>query len=181
MYPGNDVKKIIIALCIALSACTASYHNQDLAGSGAIPTHLTASARVYVALPADGAYESKVYSGSGRTTAQVVAAAFARHGSAVTIADAPVSRERVIADARAAGAQFAAVPTIAHWEQRATEWSGRPSRMAISLAMIDVPSGAVVSNVELSGRSRIMSFTSTSPDSLLREPIGKYVDGLYSR
>ncbi|SEI96085.1 DUF4823 domain-containing protein [Paraburkholderia diazotrophica] len=178
---GEDVKKTIIALCVALTACTASYQNQDLAGSGAIPTHLSASSLVYVAMPADGAYESTVYPGSGRTTAQAVAAAFARHGSAVTIADATAPRERVIADARAAGAQFAAVPVISHWEPRATEWSGRPSRMSVSLAMIDVPSGAVVSNVELSGRSRIISFTSTSPDSLLREPIGKYVDGLYSR
>ncbi|WP_227244007.1 DUF4823 domain-containing protein [Paraburkholderia caribensis] len=175
------MKKTIIALSVALTACTASYQNHDLAGSGTIPTHLTASSRVYVALPADGAYESKVYSGSGRTTAQAVAAAFARHGSSVTIADAPAARDRIISDARAAGAQFAAVPLISHWEARATEWSGRPSRMAISLTMIDVPSGTVVSNVELSGRSRIISFTSTSPDSLLREPIGNYVDGLYSR
>lgn len=175
------MKRTVAAMCFALTACTASYQHQDLAGSGAIPTHLTPGSRVYVALPADGAYESTVYPGSGRTTAQAIAAAFARHGSVVTIADATTPRERVIADARAAGAQFAAVPVISHWEPRATEWSGRPSRMAVSLAMIDVPSGAIVSNVELSGRSRIMSFTSTSPESLLREPIGKYVDGLYSR
>ncbi|GLZ17081.1 hypothetical protein Bpla01_06110 [Burkholderia plantarii] len=70
---------------------------------------------------------------------------------------------------------------ISHREARATEWSGRPSRMSISLAMIDVPSGIVVSNVELTGRSRIVSFTSASPDSLLREPIGKYIDSLDAR
>lgn len=53
--------------------------------------------------------------------------------------------------------------------------------MSISLAMIDVQSGIVVSNVELTGRSRIVSFTSASPDSPLREPIGKYIDSLYAR
>lgn len=74
------MKKAIVALCAALSACTASCQNHDLTGAGAIPTDLSASSSVYVALPADGAYESKVDSRSGRTTTQAIAAAFARHG-----------------------------------------------------------------------------------------------------
>jgi hypothetical protein len=175
------MKKITVAFCIALSACTASYQNQDLAGKGTVVTQLTQASRIYVAMPTDGAYESKTYSGSGRTTAQAVAAAFAQHGSSVTIAETPATREQTLANARAAGAQYVAVPVISHWEPRATEWSGRPSRMTIALAVLDAATGTVISNVELNGRSRIISFTSTSPESLLREPIGKYVDGMYSR
>ncbi|MFM0387768.1 DUF4823 domain-containing protein [Paraburkholderia dipogonis] len=171
----------IAAACIALAGCTASYQKQDLAGSGAIPTQLSPSSRVYVALPADGAYEDKTYPGSGRTAAQAVAAAFAKHGSAVTIADVQAGRDQTITAAQAAGARYAAIPVISHWEPRATEWSGRPSRMAITLSMVDVPSGTTVSNIELSGRSRIMSFTSTSPESLLREPVQNYIDSLYPR
>jgi hypothetical protein len=176
------MKAWIAATCIALAGCTAAYQNQDLAGGGAIATApLSSTSRIYVALPADGAYEAKVYAGSGRMTAQAVAAAFAKHGSAVSIGDVPATRSQAIDAARAAGAQYAAITVISQWEPRATEWSGRPSRMAIALSMVDVASGVVVSNSELSGRSRIVSFTRTSPESLLREPVQKYVDAMYAR
>lgn len=179
---GKRMKTWIAAACIALAGCTASYQKQDLAGNGAVSTApLSSATRIYVAVPPDGAYETKVYAGSGRMTAQAIAAAFAKHGSAVTLADAPAPRDQAIAAARTAGAQFAALPVISHWEPRATEWSGRPSRMAIALSMVDVSSTVVVSNTELSGRSRIVSFTRTSPERLLREPIQQYVDTMYAR
>jgi hypothetical protein len=177
----DNMNKWLAVACIALAGCTASYQKQDLAGSGVIPTQLSPTSRIYVAMPVDGAYEEKTYLGSGRTAAQAVAAAFAKHGSAVTLADTPAAREQTITAARSAGAQYAAIPVISHWEPRATEWSGRPSRMAIALSMVDVVNGTTLSNTELSGRSRIMSITRTSPESLLREPVQKYVDSLYTQ
>jgi hypothetical protein len=172
----------IAAACFALAGCTAVYQKQDLAGTGlTATTHLSAATRMYVALPADGAYEMTTYAGSGLTTAQSIAAAFAKHGSSVTIAEATASREQTVAAARAAGTQYAAIPLISHWEPRATAWSGLPSRMSISLTLVDVQTGTVLSNTSLSGSSASFTLAPTSPEALLAAPISEYVDSLYAR
>jgi hypothetical protein len=176
------VKRLLICACIALAGCTASYQTQSLSGTGSISTTgMKTSSKVYVSIPADGSYGSKVYGGSGLMTAQEVAAAFANRGVPVFMGVRPEDREGALASARTSGAQYALIPTITHWEPRATEWSGRPSRMSVSLALFDVSSGTMLSNTALIGRSRIMSFTSTSPESLLHDPLEGYVNQLYPR
>ena len=70
---------------------------------------------------------------------------------------------------------------MTHWEQCATEWSGRPSKMAIRVCILDAKSGNQITSTSIEGRSRIVSFTSTSPESLLRDPIATYVSELYQR
>ncbi|WP_408391066.1 DUF4823 domain-containing protein [Paraburkholderia sediminicola] len=142
---------------------------------------MATTSKVYVSIPADGSYESKVYGGSGMMTAQEVAAAFANRGVPVLMGVRPEDREVALASARTSGAQYAVIPTITHWEPRATEWSGRPSRMAVSLSLFDVSSGTMLSNTALIGRSRIMSLTRTSPESLLHDPLDGYVARLYAR
>jgi hypothetical protein len=134
---------------------------------------------VYVTVPRDGSYEAKPYVGSGQIVAQAVAAAFARSASQVHVAEAQGTTEDALAAAKKLGAGYVVVPTIAHWEQRATEWSGRPSRMAIRVAILDAATGTQISATSIEGRSRIVSFTSTTPESLLRDPLAQYVAGIY--
>lgn len=92
------MKNWIVAACLALVGCTASYQKQDLAGSAAVAT-------------------------------------------------VPLSSTSKI----------------------------------LTLSMADTANGGVISNTELSGRSRIMSITPMSPESLLSEPVQDYVDTLYAR
>ncbi len=164
-------------LVLSLLGCSARYQVQSVGGTGAV--HLDRARAVYIAVPRDGAYGGSVYSGSGQVVAQAVAAAFSEHVSSVRIADAPLDTSESLAVARSLGAGYLIVPVISQWEQRATEWSGRPSRMAIRLTLIDVATGAQLGSSALEGRSRILSLTSTNPESLLRDPLAQYVRGLY--
>jgi len=134
---------------------------------------------VYVAVPQDGAYGNKFYAGSGQVVAQAVATAFSATATRVHVADEAVANDQSIITARSASAGYLVVPIIAQWEQRATEWSGRPSRMAIRITIIDVASGNQITSSAIEGRSRIFSFTSTSPESLLKDPLARYVQELY--
>jgi hypothetical protein len=160
-----------------LAGCTAKYQVNNLAGSDT--AKLDRSQGVYVTVPQDGAYGARPYVGSGQIVAQSVAAAFSPMASRIHIADKQLTNAEAIEAAKAQGAGYLVVPTIAQWEQRATEWSGRPSRMAIRVTVLDVATGKQLTSTAIEGRSRIMSLTSTSPESLLRDPLAQYVRELY--
>lgn len=166
-----------VALVTLLIGCTAKYQANNLGGVGNV--RLDRSLAVYVTVPQDGAYGSATSAGSGQTVAQAVAAAFSQMAARVHIAEKTIANDQAIAAAKSLGAGYMVVPVIAQWEQRATEWSGRPSRMAIRLSIIDVATGSQLRASAIEGRSRIVSFTSTSPESLLRDPLSNYVRSLY--
>ncbi|CAG2151176.1 DUF4823 domain-containing protein [Cupriavidus plantarum] len=168
------------AMVVAITGCTASYKNvktggTDLAAGG----QLDSSAAVYIALPKDGAYGAKAYAGSGRTVASAIAQALSQKARRVDVAEAEQTRDQTLSEAKRLGARYAVIPVIAHWEQRATEWSGRPSRMSLDMSVYDADTGTKIDARSITARSRIVSFTSTSPDSLLTSPLKAYAQQLY--
>lgn len=168
-----------IALPILLASCTAKYQVNNLAGREG-EVRLNPQEAVYVVPSQDGAYGNTHYPGSGQTVAQVVAGAFSKNARKVHVADKFITKDAALDDAKRAGARYLVTPAITHWEQRATEWSGRPSRMAIRLSITDVESGEQITSSSIEGRSRIVSWTTTSPESLLREPVIAHISSLYA-
>ncbi len=168
---------LTVACALLFVGCTARYQVNNLAGSDT--AKLDRSQGVFVTIPQDGAYGARPYVGSGQIVAQSVAAAFSPMASRIHIADKPLTNAEATEAAKAQGAGYLVVPTIAQWEQRATEWSGRPSRMAIRVTVLDVATGKQLTSTAIEGRSRIMSLTSTSPESLLRDPLATYVQSIY--
>jgi uncharacterized protein DUF4823 len=168
---------IIAASCLA--ACSARYNVRDAGGTEAAAVRLDRSKLVFVAVPQDGAYGSKVYGGSGQSVAQAIATAFSETASRVRVGDRYGKSEDAIAAGKAAGAGYVVIPVITHWEPRNTAWSSLPSRMAVRVAIVDAANGNELTSSAIEGRSRIVSLTSTSPDSLLRVPLSQYVHGLY--
>lgn len=169
---------LIATLVAFLAGCTATYNIKSLSGQSN-HTVLDRSAAVFVAVPRDGAYEGSTYPGSGQTVTQAVAAAFSAVASNVSPGEHVQSLEENFSEASTRKATYLVVPLITHWEQRATEWSGIPSRMTIRLSIYNVKSKALINATIVEGRSRIMSFTSTSPESLLRDPLKRYVNNMY--
>ena len=167
---------LVAALVFSLVGCFAHYQTTNLSG---VNGKLDRQKTVYVAVPQDGAYGSQVYRGSGQTVTRAVAAAFSREAQKVRSASKSLAVDKTLELAKAQGAGYAVVPVIAHWEHRATEWSGLPSRMTIQLSILDVATGEQVQSTMIEGRSRVVSWTSTSPESLLREPLAQYVGSIY--
>jgi hypothetical protein len=171
------MKTVLVGALILLSAaCTARYHTGELTGA---PAHLDSQKSVFITISEDGIYSNKTYGGSGQTVAQAVAQAFSRRGIKVDVADNRLTEEKAIEAAKKLNAGYLVAPVITHWEQRATEWSGRPSRMAIRITVTDVETAKRLMSTAIEGRSRTFSFVRTSPDLLLRDPLINYVDGLY--
>jgi hypothetical protein len=162
-----------------LVACVHTYEQFRTAAAPTSPPLVAATAGIYVAVPGDGRYGDREYLGSGRMTANALDAAFARHAARVTVAPAVRPIEDVLADARNRGFSYVVYPVILHWEDRATEWSGKPDRITVKITLIVADSGKIHDEVMITGKSRWATFGGDHPEDLLPEPIGQYVSRLY--
>ena len=169
---------MMLAAVIALASCTPVYQVRSLSGTQNAVS-LSRHDGVYIALPADGAYGSQQYRGSGQTVAETVAAAFSQYAPHVHTAASVSSEAGSLAAAAKYGDRYVVVPAITHWEPRDTAWSGKRSRMALRITVFDVTSGQVLSSVSIEGKSAQQTLSSTSPEKLLDEPVQDYVTGLY--
>ena len=134
---------------------------------------------IYVAVPDDGVYDQHTYNGSGQTTAQIIQAAFSRHARHVRVGRNAQSLKEAAGAARETGSEYLVYSRILHWEERATEWSGRPDRVQVKLEIVDVDTGKTVTSAVAKGKSGLATFGGDRPEDLLPKPIGEFVASLY--
>ncbi len=109
----------------------------------------------------------------------LIRSAFLRYVIDVEIASKKESFSEALDSAKESGRDLVVYPTILHWEDRATEWSGIPDKADIKLVIADTKSGEIQSSVMIQGKSGIATFGGDHPQDLLPEPVNKYVDGLF--
>jgi hypothetical protein len=169
-------KVLVFALILAVGACADSHQVQR---SLQAPDKLSRAATAYVSVPQDGRYGHKVYSGSGLTTAQIVAGAFTRQLTRVEQAAHPETHESALEAAKKMGATYLISPSIAHWEDRATEWSLLSDKVEVQISVYDPATGRLLERGVVSGRSGWATLGGDHPQDLLPQPIKQFVDGLF--
>lgn len=167
---------MILILVAVLTGCADSHQWSPQQSSS---THLNRTDKVYIVTPADGEYGDRVYNGSGRNTAQILYAAFARRSATVMIGSKATNLEQALESAKRSDQDFVVVPTILHWEDRATEWSMIPDKVEVKIEVIQVSSGEVISSGIANGKSGTATFGGDHPQDLLPEPIESFVSSLY--
>lgn len=172
------MNRLLLAVGFAtlLTGCAASYRSSPLTTRS---EPLNRDLAVYVAIPADGGYGAKVSMGSGQMAAQSLARALTENGIKVSLGAAVEQPEKSLISARNSGAGYVADLVLTNWENRATAWSGRPSRLSTSVRIRNAATGETVDASTLDSRSRYITLTSTSPESLLLGSMRGYVNVLY--
>lgn len=171
------MKKLYVLLSttvIVASGCASTYQRNDI---GSFDSKLATGGSVLVATPTNGSYGGKEYSGSGESAAQAVRSAFERHSNSVTISS--TCKDIECLRANGVSADYLVVPVILHWEDRATEWSGKKDKMELKLAVFDGKSGGELHSTVISGKSKWATFGGDHPQDLLNEPVNEYVSSLY--
>jgi hypothetical protein len=169
-------KALVLAIVLAVSACADSHRVQHTIQS---PEKLSRVATAYVAVPQDGRYGHTVYSGSGLTTTQIVAGAFTRHLTRVEQAERPETYESALEAAKKMGATYLISPSIAHWEDRATEWSLISDKVELQISVYDAVTGRLIERGIVDGRSGWATLGGDHPQDLLPQPVNQYVDNLF--
>jgi len=173
------IRAILIFVLAAMStACSATYEMKRADSIDAPPT-LNAQGSIYVSVPEDGRYSTKVYAGSGNSTTLAIVAAFSTWATQVVGGVSQESDEEGLAKAKAGGHKYLIAPKILHWEDRATEWSGRLDRVEVLLKTFDVVSGSLIDSVTIRGKSKWASFGGDHPQDLLAKPLEDYAGSLY--
>ena len=159
---------------LLLSGCAASYQQTPVNHSG---QSLERGVGVLIATPENGAYNNEVYARSGEYTANALSVAFQPYASPVNIVQC--ASLACVQRGDSMKARYVVVPRIARWEDRATEWSGKPDQIEIEISVFDASSSEKLASTVLSGKSQWATMGGDHPQDLLKEPLESFVKTLY--
>lgn len=169
------MKRRMLPLLLLAFGCSTPNQMTRLAGDN---TRLERGAAVVIATPADGAYGEKQYTGSGLKTATALQAAFANYTPKTSVVSDCAELDCL--KARAADARYLIVPRIVHWEDRATQWSGKPDRVNVQVSVYERGGDREINAAMLSTETGgVFAFTDEAPETLLEGAIKPYVQSLY--
>ena len=163
----NAFTVLTAALCwtaiALLSGCYVSNREIKYSIKGAVPVGTAIS----VTPPEDGIYMEDVYPNSGKVVARKLVAALTPYypGSSVSSAGN--------------GSGYLIEPKILHWEDRATEWSGKADRVKVSLPLYR--SGSLVGSALVTANSSWWTFGGDHPEDLLDTPFEAYAAALVGK
>ena len=164
---------LVVGLSAGLSACASTYTRQTVT---AATSTLVTTGSVLVAVPHDGSYGGDSYTGSGSATADAVRSAFSRYSNNVQVASG--CSELDCLQSSSGHYEYYVVPQILHWEDRATEWSGKKDKIEIKISVYSTGTAPIASQV-INGKSKWATFGGDHPQDLLPKPINEYVTSLY--
>lgn len=171
------MKTLAFTLLIFLCAGCADSH--QLVKQQSAELKLSAKDTIYVSVPKDGFYGTKVYMGSGMNTSTIIYSAFAKRTHTVNMGQAIQNFDEALTTARADNRRFLVFPTILRWEDRATEWSAIPDKVEVKIEVVDSLSGNTISSGIISGKSGLATFGGDHPQDLLPASVEEYVESLY--
>ena len=173
------MKNLLIVLCITVlvSGCadTVRITQDPNYGHVTLPTSATA----YVSVPRDGQYETKTYRGSGLSVTTIIRSSLLMHLVQVDQGFEVESFTQAIKSAKSNSVDYLFFPTILHWEDRATEWSGIPDRAQVKVVIVDIKTSEVISSAIIDGKSGVATLGGDHPQDLLPKPVAQFIDGLF--
>ncbi|MEZ6927418.1 MULTISPECIES: DUF4823 domain-containing protein [unclassified Aeromonas] len=170
------MKNYVTALVSLLAVgCSSTYQQSNVQ---TMTSKLDPSQGVLISQPQDGSYETTQYQNSGQMTAQAIYAAFSKKANRVEITT-NCHGDPCLNNIQSTQFRYYVKPVILHWEERATEWSGKPDVIEIQLVVYDTLSKKSIANSSFKGKSKWATFGGDHPQDLLPEPTEKYVNSLY--
>jgi len=167
----------LLLLAILMTGCVSKYKT----GVYEAPDQkLLANAAAYVMMANDGSYGSRQYSNSGYLLSSATNAAVSIHLIQVEQATRVETVEEALSRAGDMELTYVFQPTILHWEDRVTAWSGRPDRITIKIVVWSVKTGKSISSTVLHASSKWATFGGDHPQDLLPGAIKPFVNNLFN-
>ncbi len=142
---------------------------------------LDSGARVYVTWARDGFFEGRRYETSGEAAAYQLAEAARTRFAGSDMATGEMPEAESLKMARQLKARYVLSPTILHWEDRATEWSGRPDKIAIEVVARDAGTGEILDLCDMNTECSYFAPAGQQPEALLPGLFAAYLDYLVGR
>ena len=153
------MKYILVITLTFLVGCSSTYDNTLVKD---ISVKLSQSKSVNITTPVNGVYGETVYKGSGDMTAKALKSSFIKYSDKVSIDS---------------NGDYEVKPEILHWEDRATEWSGKRDVIKVLISVYE--NNNLISKYIIFGRSKWFTFGGDHPEDLLQSLVDKHVQSLY--
>jgi hypothetical protein len=160
-----------------LSACAQTH---EVIRENKISKSLNPEDTFYIAVPKDGKYGEILYGGSGIKTASTLSIALSKYTDNAEIAEEYQDKDTALSSAKQKGYTYLFRPRILHWEDRATEWSGRSDKVSISIGLYEVSTGKKLDKITFDGKSPWATWGGDRPEDLLIVPMVEYADSLFT-
>lgn len=167
----------LLLLAAMMTGCVSKYKTDAYE---APVQKLSTTAGAYVTMAKNGSYGSKQYPNSGYLLSSATMAAVSLHLARVEQATTMETIEEALSSAQRMGLTHVFQPIILHWEDRATEWSGKPDRITIKVVVWSVETGAHVSSTVLRASSKWGTFGGDHPQDLPSGAITPFVNKLFN-
>ena len=170
------IKNLLVVLSLSLIAgCASTYKHSEFQAPTA---KLDSTKGVLISTPEDGWYENTQYRNSGRIAANAIRAAFSKNAKRADVTS-DCKGDECLNSIDSKKYAYYVKPIILHWEERATEWSGKPDRVEIQMVIFDVLTKEELANSSYTGKSKWATFGGDHPQDLLPDPTNEYVSKLY--
>ncbi len=140
---------------------------------------LTPETRIRVEIANDGTYGKIVYTGSGQILSQMIYNSLSKHLRRASMARKFEDLDSLLEKTDPSKVQYIVYPTILHWEDRNTPWSGLLDRVNVRIEIIDVLLRKTVNSVNIEATNRWFTMVNDPPEVLLKKPIEDYVSSLF--
>jgi len=167
----------ILLVAAMMTGCASKYKTDAFE---APVEKLQTNGNAYVTMAKDGSYGSKQYSNSGYLLSIATNAAVSLHLKRVEQATQVESIEESLSSAEEMGLTYVFQPTILHWEDRSTEWSGKPDRITIKIVVWSVRTRKEISSTVLRASSKWGTLGGDHPQDLLPGAITPFVSKLFN-
>lgn len=89
--------------------------------------------------------------------------------------------DSALATAKAGSYTYLLYPEILHWEDRATEWSGKSDIVSVKVSLVGTEAGKVLDSAVVGGKSSWWTFGGDRPEHLLPKPLSDYAASLFGK
>lgn len=168
-------------VAMLLTGCYVEKH--DVQKTAAVTSHKKLDNRkpVYISVSEDGRYGSTLYNGTGVMTTQIIKMALSKYVDSIVTDNRTTEDYRIaLKNAKSKNASYLFYPQILAWEDRATEWSGKPDKVTVKIRVVDVKSNKNISSILLKSNSSWWTLGGDHPQDLLEKPISDYINSLYN-
>jgi hypothetical protein len=170
-----NLRIALILLPLLATGCASTYKQSELQQ---VEGKLDPNIGVLISTPKDGWFENTQYRNSGTMTANAVRAAFSKNAPRVDLVT-NCHGDDCFKSINIQKYGYYVKPEILQWEERSTEWSGKPDRIEIQLVIYDAVTQKELANASYTGKSKWATFGGDHPQELLPDPTNKYVNSLY--
>lgn len=170
-------KSAIAGLMMVLLACGGVRINRSMADPS---FRMPRDSPIYVTLARDGEYGGILQPGSGRAVSRALSEVLSYHNPRVSLAEGAEGAAEALESANALGAAFIVAPEVVSWENRATNWSGKPDRVQLLIRVLRVPGGRPLdaTTIRIEGPS-VVDLGANGPGALLHGALADYAEQLF--